>query len=213
MFYSSLVFGALFTEINAVEKDVIYVSRWIAPKGMLYVEISHSDRDQEIPKEALFQTFVETKFATRVHHTFASDYKITAAISEYLLSKPIQGDLGMPAAIFPEGAHGVGCIVFPSVQALGKGMNFTLKPEYAAQVLAFDGVEKIAVTSQRDQEYTINRIDHATLGEDGKSLKWQGKNLQWKIHEGSIVKVVNEGGHWVVRALDNSIESLSNSQI
>ena len=85
MFYGSHYPGAVFYELALKPGDTLYLSKWSITKNFLAFQIaSEFDEGIEQPARDVIFSFYESWFAHRVHSTFSSDYKITAAIAEHL---------------------------------------------------------------------------------------------------------------------------------
>ncbi|MCG7518810.1 hypothetical protein [Ruegeria sp. Ofav3-42] len=204
MFYGGFVLGAIFAEVIGPDTSdgKIFVSRWVAPEGFFAVELLPKENQAEMDTsrtQAIVDTFIETKFVGRVHETYSNDYKVTAAIAEKALSGSLSEEANDGFPITPKEGEGLGCIIYPSVQATGRGPNVAMIPSYANRHLIPDCVEEIHFRRKSEESFEINRIDYAKPSLTDNTLVWTGKQLHWTVDSGSTATVGVEGGQYVVR--------------
>jgi len=114
-FYCSSHHIASMSEVNPTPGDTIYLSYWTSSKPIAVFFVPQMDLPLNMPSLNSFNTtqreviaaFLETRFTQRIHETFSVGYKITSAVTEWLVDGeelPIYGNrkgIGYPSVVHP----------------------------------------------------------------------------------------------------------------
>lgn len=211
IFYGATARAVPFFELDAQPGDYIALSKWrtIGPMMLNHIGFSsepESFKDAKRQLDSIYKFVKDTRaigdLNALVHDYLAYSfsrpfkekdtdrYKLTIAISRKLLSSD-----------FIDG------LLYPTIQMSGNADNIALKTDAVDRLLNFVNVKYFAVKSVRGKEMDIDTLDSATRADLIGVLMWTGRNLQWKLRPGELVKLVVEQGEFVAYdALGNRVD-------
>jgi len=168
MFYCSSYPIVSWDEVGVKAGDLVYISSWkiVNHKDFEVVNVV-PELDENISFSAQFHiinTFIETRFLTRIHDEFSSQYKITSAMTEDVLQRV-------------EKASGVR---YPSVSHPTRIECFAVRPSSVDAYLELDYIEEIRVVSEvKKNVHIVESVNCAIdFDEDGK-IKWANDLINW----------------------------------
>lgn len=200
MFYAASKRMTALMEVRPEVGDIVYLSQWM-PNGPFPVnrifEVDEGWELAEFRKNAdrnqIVHVHLETLFTRRVHHTFSSDYKFTAAISEILTSK-------FPSNIEQKIAEdGFVALRYPSVFELSDGYNTAMPRSFAERRLSLLHVLKLKVRAFGADGVEVVVLDSAHSFQNG-SIQWMGESacLPKRRLSNDAVPFRWQNGNWVL---------------
>ncbi|HBQ6654678.1 hypothetical protein RAG39_22650 [Klebsiella quasipneumoniae subsp. quasipneumoniae] len=168
-FYAASTRMAAIKESRCGIGEVIYIGQWIN-KTEYPVSAALSTNEELFnfdsqSNEDVFYAYIDALFTRRIHATFSSDYKLTAALSEILMS-------GLPKSIDNE--DGLIALKFPSTVSHGTNVhNTVMHPSFLAKNFELMHVLECEVVNGDNNEITVVIKDTATNFDDGKII-WTG---------------------------------------
>lgn len=174
-------FYAASTRMTAIKEsrcevgEVIYIGQWIN-KAAYPVSAALSTNENAFNFESknhedILYTYLDALFTRRVHATFSSDYKLTAALSEILMTN-------VPRNIDNVGEDGRVALKFPStVNHEVDVHNTVMHPEFLARNFDLMHVLECRVVSALTGGLTIEVMDTASHFNDGEILWTGNKNM------------------------------------
>lgn len=170
-------FYAASTRMTAIKEsrcevgEVIYMGQWIN-KATYPVSAALSTNENAFNFESknhedILYTYFDALFTRRIHATFSNDYKLTAALSEILMTN-------VPRNIENVGEDGRVALKFPSTVNHGIDVhNTVMHPAFLARNFDLMHALECRVVSASTGGLTIEVMDTASHFDDGKIL-WTG---------------------------------------
>lgn len=191
MFYCSVDPAAVFYELDVKEGDVVYLSKWSVDIDDFFVSpvVCQLDDDSLYSALDMVYTYFETVFSQPVHDTFSYQYKVTAAISELLAARGVNGD--------PAGRE-IGGLSFPSVSHPNCSDNLVLYPDVSERCLSLDYVEEVEVIKVSGKTIDVKFTDISNSFDSGV-INWAGRPGEWSIAPGQVLTFTAEPDGWVAR--------------
>jgi len=197
MFYCSVDSAAVFYELGVKEGDTVYLSKWTVNVVDLLVNSIICPVDEKFlyPALEMVNTYFETVFAQPIHEIFSHQYKITTAITEFLIARDIKDNVDN---------WKMGGLLFPSVAHPSKSDNLVLYPDIAERCLTLDYVQEVKVVKVDRNKIDIEYTDISSDFNNGK-INWSGRPKKWKIAPGNLLRMTAEGGDWIVRDINGNV--------
>lgn len=183
LFYGGVGKGTPLMEIGAQSGDTIVLSHWITTESMLLNHVGFSNltkyrmkskRDLEKIYKFVEDTknykelnnfvynFLASKFIDDIGEDDNWKYKLTVAITNKLISEPLNG------------------IMYPSIKSFGNSDNIVLKPEYVDKALKLVSIQFIKIIEKTGEIFRTELLDTATKISDDGSINWSGRQLSMK---------------------------------
>jgi len=193
-FYAASTRMAAIKESRCEVGETIYIGQWINKENYPVSAILSTNENafnfDSKNNEDMLYTYFDALFTRRIHSTFSSDYKLTSALSEILMS-------GVPRSIKNVGENGRVALKFPSTVNHGTDVhNTVMHPDFLEKNFDLMHVLECELVMAENGSLTVKVKDTATHFENGKII-WTGNpHLLPRLLESDGTRLfINDNGH------------------
>lgn len=141
------------------------------------------------PTNRIINEFLREEFCRRVRDGSEWQYKITAALAQFLIY-----GIGNHEFSQSKGCHG---IVYPTLASFANSENLALLPECATEFLEPLRSELYRVEEVfRNGHYRVTLVDSAPGHDSNGQLLWSGRPLHLGVLPASSRAALDEDGRW-----------------